>query len=106
VLLAQAVEAEVAALLAGHADKLTDDGRQRLVRERDHPSSNRCAINGKTGHAPILSQVVAGPPGQAGRRHFWGTTILVGINGVRDTTPVPPWRRLHKFLINSKCRRH
>lgn len=74
--------------------------------ERDHPSSNRCAINGKTGHAPILSQVVAGPPGQAGRRHFWGTTILVGINGVRDTTPVPPWRRLHKFLINSKCRRH
>jgi putative transposase len=31
-LLAQAVEAEVAALLAGHADKLTNDGRQRLVR--------------------------------------------------------------------------
>jgi len=31
-LLAQAVEAEVAALLSGHADKLTDDGRQRLVR--------------------------------------------------------------------------
>jgi hypothetical protein len=29
VLLAQAVEAEVSALLAGHADKLTDDGRQR-----------------------------------------------------------------------------
>jgi hypothetical protein len=32
VLLAQAVEAELAASLAGHADKLTDDGRQRLVR--------------------------------------------------------------------------
>jgi putative transposase len=31
-LLAQAVEAEVAALLASHADKLTEDGRQRLVR--------------------------------------------------------------------------
>ncbi len=31
-LLAQAVEAEVAALLAGHADKLTNDGRQRVVR--------------------------------------------------------------------------
>ena len=31
-LLARAVEAEVAALLADHADKLTDDGRQRLVR--------------------------------------------------------------------------
>src|SRR5436190_6305038 len=33
-LLAQAVEAEVAALLSHHADKLIDDGRQRLVR---HP---------------------------------------------------------------------
>jgi hypothetical protein len=31
-LLAQAVEAEVAALLGCHADKLTDGGRQRLVR--------------------------------------------------------------------------
>ena len=31
-LLAQAVEAEVAAVLSCHADKLTDDGRQRLVR--------------------------------------------------------------------------
>jgi putative transposase len=31
-LLAQAVEAEVAALLGRHADDLTDDGRQRLVR--------------------------------------------------------------------------
>src|SRR5215475_758124 len=31
-LLAQAIEAEVAALLANHADKLTEDGRQRLVR--------------------------------------------------------------------------
>jgi hypothetical protein len=37
VLLAQAVEAEVAALLAGHADKLTDDGRQRLVRHGHLP---------------------------------------------------------------------
>ena len=33
-LLAQAVEAEVAALLSHHADKLTDDGRQRLVQSR------------------------------------------------------------------------
>ena len=30
-LLAQAVEAEVATLLLRHADKLTDDGRARLV---------------------------------------------------------------------------
>src|SRR3954454_23794239 len=31
-LLAQAVEAEVAAFLGSHADKQTEDGRQRLVR--------------------------------------------------------------------------
>src|SRR6266513_4374794 len=36
-LLAQAVEAEVAALLSRHADKLTDDGRQRLVRHGHLP---------------------------------------------------------------------
>jgi putative transposase len=36
-LLVQAVEAEVAALLGGHADKLTDDGRQRLVRHGHLP---------------------------------------------------------------------
>jgi hypothetical protein len=33
-LLAQAVEAEVAALLSRHADKLTDDGPARLVGRR------------------------------------------------------------------------
>jgi transposase-like protein len=36
-LLTQAVEAEVAALLTSHADKLTDDGRQRLVRHGHLP---------------------------------------------------------------------
>ena len=36
-LLAQAVEAEVAALLSHHADKLTADGRQRLVRHGHLP---------------------------------------------------------------------
>jgi transposase-like protein len=36
-LLAQAVEAEVAALLSCHADKLTADGRQRLVRHGHLP---------------------------------------------------------------------
>src|SRR5437773_6457924 len=36
-LLAQAVEAEVAALLSVHADKLTDDGHQRLVRHGHLP---------------------------------------------------------------------
>ena len=36
-LLAQAVEAEVAALLAIHGDKLTEDGRHRLVRHGHLP---------------------------------------------------------------------
>ena len=36
-LLAQAVEAEIAALLSCHADKRTDDGRQRLVRHGHLP---------------------------------------------------------------------
>ena len=36
-LLVQAVEAEVATLLSGHADKLTDDGRQRVVRHGHLP---------------------------------------------------------------------
>ena len=36
-LLAQAVEAEVAAFLSGHADKQTEDGRQRLVRHGHLP---------------------------------------------------------------------
>ena len=36
-LLAQAFEAELSALLGGHADKLTDDGRQRLVRHGHLP---------------------------------------------------------------------
>src|SRR5437868_15490932 len=36
-LLAQAVEAEVSGLLRCHADKLTDDGRRRLVRHGHLP---------------------------------------------------------------------
>jgi transposase-like protein len=45
-LLAQAVEAEVAALLAGHADKLTNDGRQRLVRHGYLPEREIMTGNG------------------------------------------------------------
>src|SRR5687767_2088635 len=37
VLLAQAVEAEVTAFLSGHADRQTEDGRQRLVRHGHRP---------------------------------------------------------------------
>ena len=48
-LLAQAVEAEVAALLSCHADKLTDDGHQRLVRHGHlgcHPTRPLDHLNG------------------------------------------------------------
>jgi putative transposase len=41
-LLAQAVEAEVSSLLSCHADKLTDDGRRRLVRHGHLPSVRSC----------------------------------------------------------------
>ena len=37
-LLAQALEAEVSSLLSCHADKLTDDGRRRLVRHGHLPA--------------------------------------------------------------------
>ena len=51
-LLAQAIEAEIATFLRIHADKRTDDGRQRLVRH---------------GHLPER-EIVTGisPPGHAG----------------------------------------
>jgi hypothetical protein len=48
-LLAQAVEAEVSSLLSCHADKLTDDGRQRLVRHGHLPE---CEI--MTGIGPVV----------------------------------------------------
>ena len=40
-LLGQAVEAEVAAWLSTHTDKLTDDGRRRLVRHGHLPRGAR-----------------------------------------------------------------
>jgi putative transposase len=43
-LLSQAVEAEVAALLGCHADKRTDDGRQRLVRHGLRPGRTRSSF--------------------------------------------------------------
>ena len=53
-LLAQAVEAEVAVLLASHADKLTDDGRQRLVRHGHLPEREIM-----TGIGPVRSPCAA-----------------------------------------------
>ena len=71
-LLAQAVEAEVAALLASHADKLTEDGRARLVRHGHLPEREIV-----TGIGPVAVRcprvlTVSGkaPSGSAFRRQF------------------------------------
>src|SRR5262249_56806556 len=51
-LLAQAVEAEVAEFLAQHADKLTDDGRRRVVRHGHPPGREILTRLGSGGRAP------------------------------------------------------
>src|SRR5256714_13850451 len=54
-LLAQAVAAEVAGFLESHADKLTDDGRQRLVRHGHLPEREiMTGIGPGAGRAPRI----------------------------------------------------
>jgi putative transposase len=78
-LLTQAVEAEVAAFLGCHADKLTDDGRQRLVRhghlpEREivtgiGPVAVRCPrVRDRAGEGPERIRRRSCHPTHAGRR--------------------------------------
>jgi putative transposase len=69
VLLAQVVEAEVAALLAGHADKLTDDGRQRLVRHGHLPEREIM-----TGVGPVLTALR--PKRSTPRQRTWRPSAL------------------------------
>ena len=72
-LLAQAVEAEVAALLGCHADKLTADGHQRVVRRHGHLPEREIM----TGIGPSLMGVNFGDSGSrksavpAGRQSGW-----------------------------------
>src|SRR5258706_15088476 len=54
-LLAQAVEAEVAALVSCHADKLTNDGRQRLGGHGGSVRSQCAARAGATASAKAAS---------------------------------------------------
>ena len=83
VLLAQAVEAEVAALLAGHADKLTDDGRQRLVRHGHLPEREIM-----TGIGPVAVRCprVRDRVGEGSERIHFSSAIL------------PPYARQSKSL--------
>ena len=82
-LLAQAVEAEVATLLSCHADKLTDDGRQRLVRH---------------GHLPER-EIVTGIGPVAVRCPRVRDRVGVGEERIRFTSAIlPPYARRSKSL--------
>ena len=82
-LLAQAVEAEVSSLLSCHADKLTDDGRRRLVRHGHMPEREIM-----TGIGPIAVRCprVRDRGGEGSERIRFLSTIL------------PPYARRSKSL--------
>jgi putative transposase len=82
-LLAQAVEAEVAALLSGHADKLTGDGRQRLVRHGHLPE--REIVTG-IGPVAVRCPRVRDRVGEGSERIRFSSAIL------------PPYARRSKSL--------
>jgi putative transposase len=82
-LLAQAVEAEVAALLSCHADKLTDDGRQRLVRHGHLPERE---IMTGIGAVAVRCPRVRDRVGEGAERIRFLSTIL------------PPYARRSKSL--------
>src|SRR5271156_5388227 len=82
-LLVQAVEAEVAALLGCHANKLTDDGRQRLVRH---------------GHLPER-EIVTGLGPVAGRCPRVRDRAGAGSDRIRFSAAIlPPYARRSKIL--------
>src|SRR3954466_7007635 len=82
-LLAQAIEAEVAAFLSGHADKHTEDGRQRLVRHGHRPER---AIMTGLGPVPVRAPRVRDRTGAGESRIRFTSAIL------------PPYARRSKSL--------
>lgn len=82
-LLAQAVEAEVSALLICHADKLTDDGRARLVRHGHLPERE---IMTGIGAVAVRCPRVRDRVGEGGERIRFSSAIL------------PPYARRSKSL--------
>jgi putative transposase len=82
-LLTHAVEAEVAALLSYHADKLTDDGRQRLVRHGHLPE--RKIVTG-IGPVAVRCPRVRDRAGEGSERIRFSSAIL------------PPYARRSKSL--------
>ena len=82
-LLAQAVEAEVAAFLGGHAETLTDDGRRRLVRHGHLPERE---IMTGIGPVPVRAPRVRDRVGEGEERIRFSSAIL------------PPYARRSKSL--------
>ena len=82
-LLSQAVEAEVAALLGCHADKLTDNGRQRLVRHGHLPERE---IMTGVGPVAVRCPRVRDRVGEGGERIRFSSALL------------PPYARRSKSL--------
>src|SRR3954462_1131128 len=82
-LLAQAVEAEVAAFLSGHADRQTEEGRQRLVRHGHRPER---AIMTGLGPVPVRAPRIRDRTGAGESRIRFTSAIL------------PPYARRSKSL--------
>src|SRR3981081_330140 len=82
-LLALTVEAEVAALLSGHADEMTEDGRQRLGRPRYLPTRE---IMTGTGPVSVRCPRVRDRVGEGSERIRFSSAIL------------PPYARRSKSL--------
>src|SRR3954468_23476976 len=82
-LLAQAVAAEVAGFLEGHTDKLTDDGRQRLVRHGHLPGG---AIMTGIGPVAVRAPRIRDRVGTGEERIAFSSAIL------------PPYARRSKSL--------
>jgi hypothetical protein len=82
--LGQAVEAEVAAWLSTHTDKLTDDGRQRLVR---HGHMSELEVMTGIGAVAVRCPRVRDHVGEGGERIRFSSAIL------------PPYARRSKSLV-------
>jgi putative transposase len=82
-LLAQAVEAEVSSLLSSHADKITDDGRRRLVRHGHLPERE---IMTSIGPVAVRCPRVRDRGGEGSERIRFSSAIL------------PPYARRSKSL--------
>src|ERR1700704_4891955 len=82
-LLGQAIEAEVAAWLSTHTDKLTDDGRRRLVRHGHMPERE---IMTGIGAVAVRCPRVRDRVGEGGEHIRFSSTIL------------PPYARRSKSL--------